>query len=74
LTFFTKTNGRYNFDDLSFTVDYQLQARFKDSVSEPVRLSQYDHSPKMVRILEIPASATPATSTEAKKDTAEPKQ
>ena len=34
-TFFTKKYGRYNFDDLSFTVDYQLQARFKDSSSEP---------------------------------------
>src|SRR5581483_4437075 len=55
LTFITKKGGRYGFDNLSFTVDYQLQARFKDAVSELKKLSKYDHSANMVRILEIPA-------------------
>src|SRR5207248_5343934 len=29
-TFITKQDGAYNFSDLSFTEDYQLQARYKD--------------------------------------------
>ena len=53
ITFFTKKDGRYQFQDLSFTNDYQLQAIFKDKISEPRKLSQYDHTPRPVRILEI---------------------
>jgi len=71
-TFITKKDGRYNFDDLSFTVDYQLQARYKDAVSEPRKLSQYDHTVDMVRILDVPGTASPTT--EAKKEDAEPKK
>jgi hypothetical protein len=71
-TFITKKDGRYNFDDLRFTVDYQLQARYKDAVSEPRKLSQYDRTVDMVRILDIPSGASPAT--EAKKEEAEPKK
>ncbi len=74
LTFITKKGGRYNFDDLSFTVDYQLQARYQDTVSPATKLSQYDRSPKLVRILEVPSSATPTATAESKKDTSEPKQ
>jgi hypothetical protein len=71
-TFITKKDGRYNFDDLSFTVDYQLQARYKDAVSEPRKLSQYDRTVDMVRILDVPVAASPTT--EAKKEETGPKQ
>lgn len=62
-TAITKPDGRYNFADLSFTNDYEVQARYKDSVSPVRKLSQYDHAANVVRILEI-AETTPA---EAKK-------
>jgi hypothetical protein len=71
-TFITKQGGVYNFDDLSFTMDYQLDARYKDRASEPRKLSQYDRTPQMVRILDIAANAAPAT--QAKKEEAEPKK
>lgn len=71
-TFITKQGGVYNFDDLSFTMDYQLDARYKDRVSEPRKLSQYDHTPQMVRILDIAGNASPTT--QAKKEEAEPKK
>lgn len=71
-TFITKKDGRYNFDSLSFTVDYQLEARYKDAVSEPRKLSQYDRTVGMVRILDVATPASPAT--EAKKDESEPKR
>jgi Carboxypeptidase regulatory-like domain len=73
-TFITKKDGRYNFDDLSFTVDYQLQARYKDAVSEPRKLSQYDHTVDMVRILDVPSASGASPTTEAKKEDAEPKK
>ncbi len=57
-TVFTKKDGRYNFEEVAFTVDYQLQARYKDLNSEPRNLSQYDHTANVVRILEIDPSAT----------------
>src|SRR2546430_8124274 len=52
-TFFTKKDGRYNFEDLSFTVDYQLQARWHSLTSDERKLSQYDRAPKIVRILQV---------------------
>ena len=67
--FFTKKGGRYTFDDLSFTTDYQLQARYKDSSGDLKKLSQYDKSPKMVRILQIDTGKPAAEpSAEAKKN------
>src|SRR3954469_359698 len=59
VTFITKTDGRYNFDDLSFTIDYQLQAKFKETTTEPRKISQYDRNPSVVRILELDDSAKP---------------
>lgn len=57
-TFITKTDGHYIFDGLSFTVDYQVAAQFKDERSELRKLSQYDHTPSIVRILQVePVSA-----------------
>ena len=56
-TVFTKKDGRYNFEDVSFTIDYQLQARYKDLTSDTRNLSQYDHTANVVRILEIQPSA-----------------
>ena len=71
-TFITKKDGRYNFDSLSFTVDYQLEARYKDAVSEPRKLSQYDRTVNMVRILDVATPASPTT--QAKKEEPEPKK
>ena len=51
--FFTKKDGRYSFDDLSFTEDYQVQAKWKKLASEPRKISQYDHSAKVVRLLQV---------------------
>ena len=67
-TFFTKKDGRYNFQDLSFTNDYQLQARWHALTSDERKLSQYDRAAKIVRILQV---ATPE-GTEAKKETPKP--
>ncbi len=67
-TFITKKDGRFNFDDLSLVVDYRLQARFKDVMTEPRNISQYDPSTRMVRILQIDLS--PATADNTKKTAA----
>lgn len=64
-TVITKQDGRYNFEDLAFTLDYEVQAKFKDSVSPVRKMSQYDHTASVVRILEIETPAEPAA--EAKK-------
>lgn len=57
-TFITKNDGHYNFDGLSFTIDYEVAAQFKDEHSDLRKLSQYDHTPSIVRILEVePISA-----------------
>jgi hypothetical protein len=72
--FFTKKGGRYTFADLSFTTDYQLQARYKDSNGDLKKLSQFDKSPKMVRILEINTAVPPQPTAEAKKDPPPAKQ
>lgn len=60
-TMFTKKDGRYNFDDVSFTVDYQLQARYKDLTSDTRNLSQYDHTVNVIRILQIEPAASAAS-------------
>ncbi len=52
-TYFTKKDGRYQFEDLSFTKDYSVQARYKDKESDARKLSQFDTAPRPVRILEI---------------------
>jgi hypothetical protein len=64
-TAITKQDGRYSFADLSFTNDYEVQARYKNSVSPARKLSQYDHAANVVRILEIATDTEPAA--EAKK-------
>ena len=62
-SFFTKKDGRYKFEDLAFTNDYEVQARYKTFASELKKLSQYDTTPRPVRILEIDTSSpTPAES------------
>ena len=68
-TFITKADGRYKFDDLSFSIDYELDARYKVFAADGRKLSQYDHSANVVRILEIDDSANgaKATASEAKK-------
>ncbi|HLH01889.1 MAG TPA: carboxypeptidase-like regulatory domain-containing protein [Bryobacteraceae bacterium] len=64
-TFFTKKDGRYQFEDLSFNKDYEVQARFKDAASDARKLSQYDTTPRPVRILQINTGAKPAAETAA---------
>jgi hypothetical protein len=66
-SFFTKKDGRYQFEDLSFNNDYELQARYKDKSSEPRKLSQFDHTPRPVRILEINTESNPAAAANAKR-------
>ena len=69
VTFVTKPDGRYNFGDLSFTIDYELQAKLKDATTETRKISQYDRNPSVVRILELDDSAKPSVhSDEAKRD------
>ena len=72
--FFTKKDGHYSFEDLSFAIDYEVQAKFKDLSSDTRKLSQYDHSPRLVRILQIGSAPAlnQSVTTEAKKD--EPKK
>ena len=53
LTFITKKDGRYHFDDVAFNVDYSVQARFKKEVSAERKISQYDNRPDVVRMLEL---------------------
>ena len=71
-TFITKQDGTYSFDDLSFTVDYQLDARYKDRVSDTRKLSQYDRTPRLVRILDIGDHSSPTA--QAEKEDAQPKR
>jgi hypothetical protein len=71
--FFTKKDGRYNFEDLSFTIDYNLQASYKNLKSEPRKLSQYDRTANVVRILEINPDNAPEATAQAKKDSTQPK-
>ncbi len=69
--YFTKKDGRYKFEDLSFLVDYQLRAKWKNLASDERRLSQYDHTARIVRQLEVttPEGAPPpSTSSDAKAD------
>jgi hypothetical protein len=75
-TFFTKKDGRYQFEDLSFSIDYELKARWKTLSSDERKLSQYDHAPKIVRILEVttPEGVPAAPNTQAKKEEPKPKQ
>jgi hypothetical protein len=73
-TFFTKKGGNYNFEELSFTNDYTLQARWKALSSDERKLSQYDRAARIVRILQIatPEGVQPPAA-EAKKEDLKPK-
>lgn len=76
-TYFTKKDGRYTFEDLSFTVDYHIQARWKTLISDQRNLSQYDHAPTLVRILQVATPegvASAAQSAATAKDAPKPKQ
>lgn len=69
ITFVTKSDGRYNFDDLSFTTDYELEAHYKKMISETKKLSQYDHTVDIVRTLEVGPNTSEAA--EEKKEAAQ---
>ncbi len=64
-SFFTKKDGRYQFADLSFMRDYEVQAHYKDKASVSRRLSQFDTTPRPVRILEIDTGGAPSTTPSA---------
>lgn len=59
-TFFTKKDGRYVFEDLAFTEDFEVQAKWKTLISETRKLSQYDHTAKAVRLLQVQTPEGPA--------------
>ena len=69
--FFTKKDGRYEFGELSFLQDYEVQARYKDKESVSRRLSQFDKTAKPVRILEI--ETAPMAKNSAANANAQPK-
>ena len=75
-TFFTKKDGRYTFEDLSFSVDYHIQAKWKTLISDERNLSQYDHAASLIRILQVatPEGPASAVSANAGKETPKPKQ
>lgn len=75
-TFFTKKGGHYNFEDLSFSIDYKVQAKYKNVSSEARKLSQYDRTPRAIRILEIGSAPglNQSVTAEAKKDSPSPKK
>ena len=64
----TKEDGRFVFDDLSFTIDYEVKARYKNAATDVRKISQYDHMPKVVRILNMPEADGTAPASEAKKN------
>lgn len=66
-TFITKGDGRYNFEELSLNVDYELQAKYKALTSELRKISQFDPNVATVRILQVD-TASAAPSGEAAKD------
>ncbi len=67
--YFTKKDGRYKFEDLSFSVDYQLRAKWKSLISDERKLSQYDHTARIIRQLQVTTpEGAPPPSTEAKTD------
>lgn len=69
----TKEDGRFIFDDVAFTIDYELKARYKNAVTDVRKVSQYDHTVKVVRILTIPdSSPTPTAVNEAKTTSTSP--
>lgn len=72
--YFTKKDGRYKFDDLSFSVDYHLQAKWKNLTSDERKLSQYDHTARIIRQLEVttPDGVPPPSSSQAKTDKPKP--
>ncbi len=67
-TFITKADGRYNFEDLSLTTDYELRARYKTNNTDLRKISQFDPNVNTVRILEVDTSAKPSAIEAAKQD------
>jgi hypothetical protein len=65
--FFTKADGAYRFEDVSFTIDYELGAQHNALLSDTRKLSQYDRSAKVVRILQLGANSK-ASSEAAKRN------
>jgi len=53
VTFITKKDGKFNFADLSFTKDYEVVAKYQNQESSLRKLSQYDRTADVVRILQL---------------------
>jgi hypothetical protein len=53
VTFITKEDGRYHFDDLPFRVEYEVSAQYRDLKSPIKKLSQYDDATPAVRPLQV---------------------
>jgi hypothetical protein len=51
LTFVTKADGKYYFDELSRDEDYELSAAFSGKTTPVKKLSHYDTQTNVMRIL-----------------------
>lgn len=67
--FFTKKDGHYQFEGLSFNKDYQVQASYKGRQSGKKNVSQYDHTASQVRMLDIPSTAAASKAKPGEKTT-----
>jgi Carboxypeptidase regulatory-like domain len=66
LTYITKADGTYYFDDLSRDEDYQLDAVFHEKKTQTKKLSHYDPQRSSMRILTFGEPEEQAVSTTAK--------
>jgi hypothetical protein len=66
LTYITKANGTYYFDDLSRDEDYELDAVFHDKKRRTKKLSHYDPQRSSMRILSFGEPEEQSTASSAK--------
>jgi hypothetical protein len=66
LTYITKANGTYYFDDLSRDEDYELDAVFHDKKTRTKKLSHYDPQRSSMRILSFGEPEEQSTASSAK--------
>jgi carboxypeptidase family protein len=66
LTYITKADGTYYFDDLSRDEDYELDAVFHDKKTRTKKLSHYDPQRSSMRILSFGEPEEQSTASSAK--------
>lgn len=66
LTYITKANGTYYFDDLSRDENYELDAVFHDKKTRTKKLSHYDPQRSSMRILSFGEPEEQSTASSAK--------